>query len=123
MMMRTTTTNDNTTNDTNTNNTNTTNDNNTNDTQIIVAVLGIRERFTHPMATTLGRAHTALLRLADLLDVTPNDLIQSAARASLSHATVTALELECRHSLTVGNMQENCFIPFHIKKRPFLMSQ
>jgi hypothetical protein len=85
MMMRTTTT---TTNDNNTDN------NNNTDTRIIVAVLGIRERFTHPMATTLGRAHTALLRLADLRDVTPNALKQSAARESLSHATVTALVLE-----------------------------
>jgi hypothetical protein len=90
MMMTTTT---NTTTHTHTN-TNTTTDTNTSDAQLIpavMAVLGVRERFTAPMANALGRARIALLRLANYRDVTADEIYARAAHMSLSPTVAVAL--------------------------------
>ncbi len=96
MMMTTTTTttntNTNTTTNTHTHTHTTTTD--TNDAQLIpaiMAVLGVRERFTAPMANALGRAHVALLRLANYRDVTADEICARAAHLSLSPTVAIAL--------------------------------
>jgi hypothetical protein len=56
----------------------------------IMAVLGMRERFTPPMANALMRARMALLSLANY-DVTPDEIRASIAHTSLSPTVALAL--------------------------------